>query len=587
MKFQKYLANTCVPEWSAAYVNYKGLKKIIKTIDKDDNYFLTQLQNELTKTQLFFLEQCATLPGRIAFLENKLTTLTSAAASNNNLVELKQTRLLLREFHRYCTFLKNFQKLNRIAFAKILKKYDKTFESDLKKHVLEVFTEDPIFEDDRPGEYMRKAEDLLELFFTHCAAHYPKMLKQPGTHSQRNITSRSLTMHYIRGRGKQADEFAFFRVGLYIGVSTPLIVTSLVKIFQLGLIVEPIWRQVLYMFGGMFIIVLSFFGFSIDLYLWRRYRINYVFIFELNLQHVLSYKQFAEFAAISLFLWSVVFYFTIHGTINNLIPFQYLPLLLILLYLAVLLMPIPVFYASSRKWFLKALFHIFTPGIRKVTFKDFFIADLLISLTFFWTSLYLTACFYANGKDKSAELCSPSTSWFTPLLISVPLLIRFIQCLRKYYDSNWIRKKNLWNAGKYMVAISAVFASSFNSINKGGWALGIWIFFAAISTGYSYYWDLYKDWNIRGNDKVISKRALYVVAALNLVLRANWILTINAFLLFDQIILSFLFGCLEICRRYLWALFRVELEHSHNVENFRAIKDIPLLEDPEDEEGDA
>ena len=583
MKFYKYLINTCVAEWRPAYVNYKALKQLIKSMPvKDDNLFISNLQQELQKVQIFFLEQCATLPGRFSFLERRLNEEMNNS-TQLKIPEIKQTRFLLREYHRYCSFLQNFKKLNKIAFVKIIKKYDKAFDTDLKDQIQHIFTDDLIFFDNRPDKYMEKAEQLLESLFQFCKSRYPQVIKATVNSSRmtKNASARSLAMRYLRGKGSINDDFAFFRVGCLVGVSIPLISMSILEIIKLNLGHDAIWTQVLYMFGGMFIIVLSFFGFSFDLYIWRRYRINYIFIFELNVRDTLTYKQFTEFAALSLFLWSTCFYLTIHDTLETSISFQFIPLLLIGLYLFILFLPLPILYSSSRRWFLKTLFYIFTPGFRKVTFREFFIADLLISLTFFWTSLYLTACFYVSGKNGTS-LCRPSSSWMTPLLISIPFIIRLIQCLRKYYDKK--RAKNLWNALKYSIAISAVFASSFNSIMKGGVTLGIWIFFAALSTGYSYYWDLEKDWNIRGNDKIISKKIIYIVSILNLILRMNWILTINAFLLFDQIFLSFAFGCLEVIRRYMWAIFRMELEHTHNVENFRAIKDIPLLEEEDDED---
>jgi hypothetical protein len=62
-----------------------------------------------------------------------------------------------------------------------------------------------------------------------------------------------------------------------------------------------------------------------------------------------------------------------------------------------------------------------------------------------------------------------------------------------------------------------------------------------------------------------------------IILRCNWILSINTFLLFDQVFLSFIFSCFEIFRRYIWAIFRLETEHTRNVEQYRAINDIPVL----------
>ena len=152
-----------------------------------------------------------------------------------------------------------------------------------------------------------------------------------------------------------------------------------------------------------------------------------------------------------------------------------------------------------------------------------------------------------------------------------------IQCCRRYKDL-WM-DKDLLNALKYVTAIAAVFASAWASIDDRVASLVIWIMLGILSAAYSYYWDLANDWKVRANDKIIPKRYLTVASVINLILRFNWMLTISTFILFNQLFVACIFGCLEVGRRYMWALFRMELEHTHNVEHFRATKDIPLLEE--------
>lgn len=49
MKFGQNLPRNQVPEWSASYINYKGLKKLIKSAQKDaDNQGDADLAGELT-----------------------------------------------------------------------------------------------------------------------------------------------------------------------------------------------------------------------------------------------------------------------------------------------------------------------------------------------------------------------------------------------------------------------------------------------------------------------------------------------------------------------------------------------------------
>lgn len=598
MKFQKYLANSCVSEWQLAYVDYKSLKKYVKGVaNNSEDAFLRELQLQLHKVVQFYHQQCATLPGRMAFIDNMINQeigipvagtedahdASPLGSTRNTMKDIKYARFLLKEYHHYCMFLVNYQKLNKIAFAKILKKYDKIHETNLKERFCDTFVNDAVFLDTTASDHAAMAQRKLADIFDYLLKHRPKAVRFH--HYSGSTNPRTLAMQYLRGSQKQNDEFAFFRVGCYVGISSVLTILSIIQMFSIkDAFRDPVWISVLYMYGGMFIVVLSFFGFSCDLYIWKRFRINYVFIFEFNTNHSLTYKQFTEFAALSLFLWALCLYFTVFGTLSSFFPFQYIPLMLIGFYVVILVLPVKIFYWRSRKWFLKTLFHIFTPGFRKVTFKDYFIADILISLTFFWTSLYLTVCFYVTNPTGRGSACNPRKSWITPLLLSIPLLVRFVQCCRKMYDvtTATTKSRHFCNAIKYVLSIITVYMSTWAIVATAVPSIAMWVMFATVSALYSYYWDVTKDWNVAATDKVIPKRFLKTAVVVNFFLRFNWILTISTFLLFNQMLISFAFGCLEVVRRYMWALFRMELEHTNNMENFRATKDIPLLEEEDD-----
>src|SRR5437588_767923 len=117
-------------------------------------------------------------------------------------------------------------------------------------------------QDKSPHEYARQASDILTIAFYQNNRHHATL--------------------FLRGNnGEVHDDFAFFRVGLYIGLSFPILTLSLIRVVGEKLY-TGMWYQVLYIYGGLFLVILSLFGFGIDVYFWRRYRINYIFIFELN-----------------------------------------------------------------------------------------------------------------------------------------------------------------------------------------------------------------------------------------------------------------------------------------------------------------
>ena len=534
MKFGKYLIDTSVPEWKLAYIDYKSLKQDISN-DILQDLFIENLDKELKKINNFYFNQINEFDAKWRFI---LTT------------PKKETKRLLRDFYQLNEFLENYQKLNKIGFVKIIKKYDKKNDTYLSNEILDYYLTDNVFNDKTYTEFLDKILiQTIEL-----------------------VGNRKNALHFLgRSSKPKQDEFTFFKSGIYIGLSIMMIALSIIKIVTDGL-TSGIWYSIMYIYLGMFIIILSLFGFSIDVYIWRKFRINYIFIFELNWGDTLTWKQFFTFGSFGLLMWSS----SLLATVYQVTYFKFFPLFLIVSAFILLVFPLKFFFYSSRMWFLSTLLRIFNPGFTTVLFKDFFIADLMVSLSFFWSSLYVLVCFYIN---KTQGQCLANQSFITPLLICIPLIIRFFQCIKQWFYSD---SKQLYNAIKYLLTMASVFGSSFNAISKYTYVTIIWIIIAVISTIYSYYWDLQYDWSIFRKNKLIPRFWLRFAIILNLFLRFNWILSVNTFLLFDQVLLSFFFSCLEIVRRYTWALFRVELEHTHNIDHYRVINDIPLLNNDND-----
>lgn len=95
---------------------------------------------------------------------------------------------------------------------------------------------------------------------------------------------------------------------------------------------------------------------------------------------------------------------------------------------------------------------------------------------------------------------------------------------------------------------------------------------------------------IKSREKIIYPAyAYYLAMVTNVILRFSWVFLIspNQWLLFqDSEVLVFLLACLEIFRRFLWSIFRMENEMSNNIGEFRVTRDIPLPFDYHEREGD-
>ena len=112
------------------------------------------------------------------------------------------------------------------------------------------------------------------------------------------------------------------------------------------------------------------------------------------------------------------------------------------------------------------------------------------------------------------------------------------------------------------------------------------IFLGAASTIYSLFWDIYLDWGCgRRNDKHIFLRekltypqiVYYLAIIYDIIVRTTW--TWNFIHIRNSLSewKNILTCTLEVIRRAVWVLIRVENENLSNPENYRTILAIPEL----------
>lgn len=126
------------------------------------------------------------------------------------------------------------------------------------------------------------------------------------------------------------------------------------------------------------------------------------------------------------------------------------------------------------------------------------------------------------------------------------------------------------NTIKYFMSVLVVYFSHIASGNSK--YLDIWIFFAVLSTLYSFVWDIKKDWNLGDTryrflrEKLIFKKDQWYYAAIvsDFGLRCMWVFTISGSVVnhFDikREAFKFLIYLLEVIRRCIWNLLRMENE---------------------------
>ena len=344
------------------------------------------------------------------------------------------------------------------------------------------------------------------------------------------------------------------------------------------------WVQsVLPVYRGIGVLLLLEWGWGCNLYIWDKYRINYLALLELDPRTSMTYAEVFDEAtsASMMFLANFLLYFKIlRQDFPPFIPAGYFPILLFL-YMVYKLLP----WSGGRSIIWSALAQVVLSPFGKVSFLTVYTGDILTSLVKPIIDWSYTLCFLVtlewvddNVKD---ELCFNSRLFnfvIIPLLSALPLWFRFCQCLRRYIDTRK-RWPHLVNAGKYALSHSVVLFGAFHHTlqdSKAGDTYRVyWIISLVISTLYSYLWDIFMDFGI-GNKRhaglrdqlMYPNRAVYYISMVaDLFLRFAWSLTLvprgdNAPFAPNVIVyLQPILAMAEVVRRCMWGALRLEYEH--------------------------
>ena len=271
-----------------------------------------------------------------------------------------------------------------------------------------------------------------------------------------------------------------------------------------------------------------------------------------------------------------------------------------LVYVVIGMLPCNVFFGSSRLSLLRALYESFIAPFAPVTFWHVIVADYLTSLAKAFSDLQLTMCIsskifsetsISEGYVRSTELWHASFDVCAnhpanAICLALPFWMRLMQCLKVYSQTH--ESKNLWNALKYSTAFPLVYAGYLKKHEPSPIHTQWFVIAAIVQSTYCFIWDVHMDWGLfrqanlggkspeeRGTSFCGSKPAVCRLREPLLVTRsatAHVALCIGDLLLRFVWALSvfggvpsrglgmFFFECVEIVRRTVWAIFRIEWE---------------------------
>ncbi|KAK0584116.1 hypothetical protein LWI29_007805 [Acer saccharum] len=469
--------------------------------------------------------------------------------------ELKKAEELMTQafvvFYQKLRLLKSYCFLNQLAISKILKKYDKITSRNASKAYLKMVDNSYLGSSDEVTKLMERVEATFVKHFAN------------GNHRR--------GMNTLRPKAKRERHTITFFLGTLFGCSVALLIAVIVSVHARDVFNSPGRHQ--YMdnifplysfFGYIFLHLLMYAG---NIYFWKRYCINYSFIFGFKQGTELGYREV-------LLVSSVLAVLTFGGILSNL-----------------------DMEMDPRTRNFEAITEIVPLALLVVTLPDFFLADQLTSQVQALRSLEFYVCYYGWGDFKRrSNRCRGNDLFdiFYLVVAIIPYWFRFLQCIRRLFDEK--DGMSFLNALKYFSTIVAVSTRTIYELKTGQTLLIMATASSIVATIANTYWDIVMDWGLLRRssrnhwlrDKLIipNKSVYFIAMVLNIILRLAWMQTVLGFReasFLHRTALTAVFASLEIIRRGIWNFFRLENEHLNNVGKYRAFKSVPLPFNYEDD----
>ena len=554
--------------------------------DEKLSRFITIYRGKIKVIDDFFKNELEEYLSELNKLENKMNLMDNHSNDDSLVEEMNAERdemgyavswkRALSALYNETSWLHSYHSINKLAVQKIQKKIVKIFKLyniSMIEILEKIYSEYSFF-----GNSLNK---LIDLRVKIKKLYSQKFTKGNDLKAKRELEKR------LQGGG-QVNKFHI--LCLYFGIFVSFIFFYIIIMHLDGSNPNDSFKPFFPFFSFSYIIIISLMLLGVDMLILQYYKINYKYIFELDIKNkikpIIIFQNAFGLAAVWILLFlmmKLALKFGLFGGEYTLFPLIMNTFMVILLFL-----PFHVIYLSFRKGLIIVLIrNLFPFGKNTVRFKDFVFGDILTSLSDPFKNLILGYCLLVCRDcylNNSRGPCNRDT--IPCLIISVyPQFIRWTQCINKIYYTRQLWP-HLGNFFKYSSGIANVLMGYFYTKNSSNLRLYFRIFIGAISTCYNLFWDIYLDWGCgRKNDKHFFLREkltypqlLYYIAIFyDIIVRTTWtwnFIPIKSSLHEWRNILT---CTLEVIRRAIWVLIRVENENLSNPENYRTILAIPDL----------
>lgn len=530
-------------------------------------------------------------------------------------------KLLINAILNYYMFLqliKSYRSINITGFRKIVKKFDKNCrtkeQQNFKGYCFNNYSmfKDSISNNDSILNYENKISSYLFndlLRSNEDKKKFSIILK--------NLSSSESMINEDMIHNNNSAILQMFVSGLFLGASLLLISYTIYlscnssSNSHIHKVLFPLW-------GGCYMVSLMAVLFLMDCFIWHRNNVNYKFIIFNQVLSRNGTKSFNnDFATteipeklyfISFFILSLAIISFASFLNDDMSPYgQYFIIIITFLFFLPCLPFAPPYFhrlIKTQKALIVAGIRLTFSGIYPVEFIDFFLGDVISSLTYSMADLALLKCIISNNDPNF--ICSSSNLVSMGVLSCIPSYWRLMQCIRRYLDSgDWF--PHALNALKYSFGVAYNASLSAYRISRHAPdKKTAFIIIATINSTCTSIWDILLDWSLlqpnsdvnpnpnfllrkdlyfagkrkdwqKGSYSKSGKLFYYIVMILDVVIRFQWIIyVITPDSIQQSAVTSFILATTEVIRRFNWILLRVENEHVANVQLLRVINDSPL-----------
>ncbi|CAK4067761.1 unnamed protein product [Aphanomyces euteiches] len=408
----------------------------------------------------------------------------------------------------------------------------------------------------------------------------------------------------------QSEEIAIWS-GFYFGQHFGMMVVLFIWVIWDSVIDDSknhnLWESSVFaLYRGIGVLILLLWCWCFQVYVYNWFNIPFLSIFDWKVTKSTQFVVLVRHAVSVTIIYLInllLYYKALRGDIPHLVPPYIFPLLLFLFLLYILIFPL-----KQRRSLGKTVCRVISAPCAIVRFREAYLGDIFTSLVRVFVDLAWSGCYFFSGAfveedPRGNDICTQSgiLHWIVvPLLSALPLWWRFCQNIRKYRETH-NRFPYIPNAMKYACAQSVVLFATFHPHLKqpdDHMTTYQWFYLAAcaITTMYQYFWDVYMDWGLGGvgglrNLRLYPNWMYYSAMVVDFFLRFCWTFTLippqgyGPFPSNVQIYLNPILASVEVIRRSMWGLFRVEYEHTFRLlSSQKSIASTTSEEESDDED---